>query len=59
MSLWKSAAMDFFIGIVLRDSHQVVEAVVDMGAMTPQSDIKSFENGSRRSHYRIHDHADE
>ena len=40
----KSAAMDFFIGIVLRDSHQVVEAVVDMGAMTPQSDIKSFEN---------------
>jgi len=39
----KSAAVDFFMGIVLRDSHIVVDAIVDMGAITTQSNIKSFE----------------
>jgi ubiquinone biosynthesis protein len=39
----KNAAADFFIGVVLRDSHMVVDAIVDMGAVTTQSNKKSFE----------------
>jgi len=39
----KSAAIDFFIGIVFRDSRMVVDAIADMGAMTADSNIKEFE----------------
>lgn len=39
----KNAAADFFMGIVLRDSHMVVDAIIDMGAITNQSNMKSFE----------------
>jgi ubiquinone biosynthesis protein len=39
----KNAAANFFIGVVLRDSHMVVDAIVDMGAVTTQSNKKSFQ----------------
>lgn len=39
----KKTAVDFLMGIVLRDSHMVVDAIIDMGAITTQSNIKSLE----------------
>lgn len=39
----KSAVTDFFIGVVFRDSHMVVDAIVDMDAVTSQSNMKNFQ----------------
>lgn len=39
----KRSITDFFIGVVLRDSRKVVDAIVDMGAITSQIDRKHFQ----------------
>jgi ubiquinone biosynthesis protein len=39
----KSAVTDFFIGVVFRDSQMVVDAIVDMDAITSQSNMKNFQ----------------
>jgi ubiquinone biosynthesis protein len=38
----KRAVTTFFIGVVYRDSQMVVDAIVDMDAITIQSDMKNF-----------------
>lgn len=39
----KQSATDFFVGVVLRDSRMVVDAIVDMDAITDQIDQKNFQ----------------
>jgi ubiquinone biosynthesis protein len=38
----KAAVNDFFVGIVFKDSQMVVDAIVDMDAISNRSDIKNF-----------------